>query len=93
MHLFISSLIIIGISCFATFSQQSALTNKDVIEMVKAGLHDNIILAKIKNSQCGYDTSSQGLIELKNASVSNEITLAILDCGKSAPETSEGVKK
>lgn len=35
------------------------LTNKDVIELLEAGLSSDIVIAKIKNSPCKFDTSSR----------------------------------
>jgi hypothetical protein len=68
--------------CMPIFSQETTLSNKDVAELVKAGLSESIIVSKIKNSQCGFDTSSNALIELKNAGASENIILAVIECKK-----------
>ena len=42
-------LLIVTLS-FSVFSQSVALTNKDVIDLSKAGIGESIIIAKIKSS-------------------------------------------
>src|SRR5438874_13074796 len=42
-----------------------ALTNKDILLMLKAGLTPDIVIAKIKSSTCDFDTSPDALKELK----------------------------
>jgi S1-C subfamily serine protease len=61
-------------------SQDTTLfTNKDVIEMVKAGLGPTIIIAKIKASQTKFDTSPSALQELKTAGATDEVILAVIE--------------
>lgn len=59
--------------------EAARLTNKDIIDMVKAKLGDAIIGAKIKSSPCKYDTSTSSLIALKQAGASDSIILAVSD--------------
>ncbi|MFN2492262.1 MAG: S1C family serine protease [Pyrinomonadaceae bacterium] len=61
-----------------TAQNSSALTNKDVIDMVKAELSPEIVIAKIKTAKTAFDTSSAGLQELKTAGVTDAIILAML---------------
>ena len=66
---------------------QPAMTNKDVIDMVKANLSDAIILSKVRSSPCKFDSSTQGLIALSKAGVSEQVILAVTDasgnrCGR-----------
>lgn len=55
-----------------------ALTNKDVLEMLKAGLTQKVVIAKIKSSTCDFDTSPGTLKELKAASVPDAVVLAMV---------------
>ena len=57
---------------------QVSLTNKDVLEMVRAGLVPEIIVAKIKATTCAFDTSPTVLKELKEAGVSDTVILAMV---------------
>ena len=55
-----------------------ALTNKDVLDMIKAGLAADIIVAKIKSSETNFDTSPAALGELKAANVPDAVILAMV---------------
>ena len=57
---------------------QQALNNDAVIKLVKAGLSDDLIVSTV-NAQAGiYDTSTDGLIALKTAGVSDRVVAAIV---------------
>jgi hypothetical protein len=64
----------------------AALTNKDIVTMVSAGLSQEIIIAKIKSSACRFDTSPDKLAELKNAGVQDAVILAIVQAPAVQPE-------
>jgi hypothetical protein len=57
---------------------QQALNNDAVIKLTKAGLSEDLIVSTI-NSQAGaYDTSTDGLIALKTAGVSDKVVAAVV---------------
>lgn len=56
----------------------AALGNKDVLDLVKAGLSSEVIVAKIKSSATSFDTSPASLQELKTSGVSDAIILAMV---------------
>jgi hypothetical protein len=58
------------------------LKNQDVISLAKAGLDDAIIVAKIGSSRCQFDTSTDALIELKQAGVSGAVIKAMIGAAK-----------
>jgi hypothetical protein len=58
------------------------LQNQDIIKMVKAGLDDAIIMAKIAGSKCQFDTSTDALIQLKQSGVSAAVLKAVVGAGK-----------
>jgi hypothetical protein len=63
------------------------LTNADVVKMVKAELSENTIILAIQNSPNAFDTSPNGLIELKTAGVGEKIIDAMLTpLPKAVPE-------
>ncbi len=72
----IAALFLGGIDARATAGQE-VLTNDSVISLVKAGIPENVILAKIRSSQTKFDTSTQGLIALKQAGVSDKVLEAM----------------
>jgi len=57
---------------------QKPFTNADVEQMVKAGFNEDTIIKAIEVNKPGFDTSVEGLLELKNAGVSSKIINAIL---------------
>jgi len=59
-------------------SAQEVLTNDAVIKMVKAGLAESIIIQKVRTSQKKFDTSTDGLIRLKSAGVSDKVIEAMV---------------
>jgi hypothetical protein len=72
--------------CPLLFAQQP-LNNDSVIKLVKAGLSEDLIVSTINGSAGTYDTSAEGLIALKQASVSDKVVTAIVlkASGSSAP--------
>jgi hypothetical protein len=56
-----------------------ALTNQDVISMVKNLLPESVILSAIKTNDTDFDVSATGLIALKKAGVSAKVMEAMLD--------------
>src|SRR3984885_10380981 len=69
----------------ATWSQPlgKRITNKDVIDMASLGLSDDVIISKIRSASAGgtlqFDTSVDGLKELKAAKVSDEVIKAMIN--------------
>ena len=57
---------------------QETLTNQSVVEMVKAGLSERVIIAKIRTSPTNFDTRTDALIALKNNGVSEQVIEAIM---------------
>jgi len=57
------------------------LTNDDVVKMVQVKLADSVIIAKIKSSTCAFDTSTDALVKLKTAGVSDAVLQAMVEGG------------
>jgi curli biogenesis system outer membrane secretion channel CsgG len=55
------------------------LTNASVIQMVGSKLSDGIIIYKIKNSKGKFDTSTDGLVALSKAGVSDPVIKAMME--------------
>ncbi len=55
------------------------LTNEDVVKLVKAKLPESVIIKKISNSSCAFDTDPDALIKLKQAGVSEAVIDAMVD--------------
>jgi hypothetical protein len=61
------------------------LTNAQVIELQKLGLGDEVIVAKIKASKTNFDTSIDGLKQLKEAGVSDPVIKAMVTAAAPVP--------
>lgn len=68
-------------SATAPVSAQEVITNETVIQMVKAGFSESVILAKMRSSQTKFDTRTDALIELKKAGVPEKVMQAIVSGG------------
>ncbi len=64
-----------------------SLTNRDVLEIVKAGFEGATIIQAIEANEPAFDTSAQALLELKNAGVSEPILRAMLAATRRKTET------
>jgi hypothetical protein len=60
-------------------TKREILTNTKIIELVRIGLSEAVIVEKIRQSECQCDTSTTALAKLKAAKVSDRIIMAMLD--------------
>jgi hypothetical protein len=69
------------------------LTNEDVVRLVKAGLGEEMIVLKIKQSKAAFDTSPEALIRLKEAGVSESLLRAMINpaASSAAPTYEPGI--
>ena len=67
--------------------KEQPLTNDIVIELVKAGLSDAIVIEKIRASACMFDVTPEALIRLRKTGVSNGVISAMLDRSSAKKET------
>jgi len=75
----------------AASSSTAPLTNKDVLELVKAQLPAQVIIAKIQGSPCSFDTSPSALKDLKSAAVPDAVILAMVKSSEGAsPKLASG---
>jgi len=81
-----------GLLCIAVGAiyAQDILTNKSILEMVSAGLPDEIIIARIKSSRTGFDLSTPELAKLTQAKVSTAVIKAMIEPKPGDPGTVAG---
>lgn len=70
----------------AAFGQEATLTNQDVITLTKAGLDKSVIINKIRTSKVQFDLSTDALIKLKEAGVTDEVIASMFSPAPSATE-------
>ena len=63
---------------FASPLAAETLTNATVVQLVKAGIGNDAVIAKIKATEGKYDLSTDDLIALKNDGVSGEVIAAMI---------------
>ncbi len=68
----------------ATSLAQEVLTNDSVIQMVKAGLPEAVVIAKIKGTATKFDLKTDSLVGLKKAGVSDKVLEAMVAAGSSS---------
>ena len=72
----------------ASAQDSSALTNEDVIKLVKAGLPSAVVLAKISSSRTDFDTSVDALVALSAEGIPADVLTAMAEADKQAPAPS-----
>lgn len=72
-------LAVIAVLAHSVFAQVDApLTNDDIIQMVKSGLSETVVITALKQSARSFDIRPQGLMRLRAAGVSNAIIEAMI---------------
>lgn len=54
------------------------ISNNEILAMIEAGFSDGLVLSKIRNSNCNFDTSTDSLIKLKKAGASDAVIQEML---------------
>ena len=72
-------LLVLSFGSVAQETPGSALTNAGVVKMVKAGLPESVILREIQMSRTNFDTSPNGLVDLRKHGASENVLHAVLD--------------
>jgi hypothetical protein len=75
-YLPLTLLVVAFIAVLPALAQQG-LTNADIIKMQSAGLSENVILSSVNTQPAAYDTSTDGLLALKKAGVSDTVVAAM----------------
>lgn len=75
-------------TCLGVASAQQPLTNDSIVQMVKAGLGETVVVDAIHTQPHQFSLSANDLIALKQAGVSNAILAAMLTAEKPASEPS-----
>ena len=74
-----------------TARSSDTLNNDDITGLLKAGISDEIVIAKIKVSKCEFDTSPTALAALKSQNVSDSVILAMVQAPRvNAPKEQTG---
>jgi hypothetical protein len=66
---------------------QEVLTNDSVIQMVKAGLPEAVVIAKIKSTATKFDLKTDSLVSLKKAGITDKVLEAMVAAGSGSSST------
>jgi hypothetical protein len=69
-------------------AQAAPMTNADLVKLIKSGLGEALILQSIDGAEPRFDTSADGLIQLKEAGASDAIIQRVLRAKAPAPQAS-----
>jgi hypothetical protein len=69
------------------------LTNESVIQLLTAGINEDLIISKIRESQHNFDLSVQGMVALKGAGASDRLMGVMLDPDRAPEEMPAPPKK
>jgi hypothetical protein len=85
-------LLVLFLGFCTLLAAQQALNNDAIIKLVKAGLSDDLIVSTVNAQRGSYDTSTDGLIALKSAGVSDKVVAAIVaKTAATSPKTARPV--
>ncbi len=74
----------LALATAAVPAQAETLDNAAVVSLVKVGLGDEAVIAKIKASSNRFDVSTDALIALKNAGASSAVIAAMIEASNGA---------
>jgi len=85
-RLVVLALLVIAAMPLAAAAQET-LTNESIISMVKGGLSEAVVLARVRSGPANFDTSTNALLNLKKAGVSDKIIEAMVSAPKAGGAT------
>jgi hypothetical protein len=68
----------------ATSLAQEVLTNESVVQMIKAGLPESVVITKIRSTPTKFDLRTESLVSLKKSGVSDKVLEAMMTPGTAA---------
>lgn len=67
-------------------ASDEVLTNDSVIQLLKAGIPEDLIISKIREGQHSFDLSVQGMVDLKEGGASDRLLRIMMDPAKAAAD-------
>jgi hypothetical protein len=84
---FLTFFLLAAALCLAALPAQAqeTMNNDEVITLTKAGLNPTLIVGKIRTSKTSFDLSTDSLIKLKQAGVTDDVVAAMLEAKNGKP--------
>jgi hypothetical protein len=89
----ILTVLLVSIVCAQDRPPKPSLTNADIIDMAKAGLGPELILAKIRTSAIDFDTSTAALKRLQTAGVPEQVLIEMIKASDGLQDTKPTLSK
>src|ERR1044071_6852295 len=77
-HAVVALVVFVVCAAFVSAYPAKALTNKDVVTMVKGGLASQTIVEIIRQSECNFDISPEAMVALKQDGVPDVVIQAMV---------------
>jgi hypothetical protein len=84
---------LISLLSYLTVTAEEILTNETVLSMMKAGLGEELVISKIKNSRNKFDVSVDGILKLKKEGTSEGIIKTMIESSGTAESTRQGIRR
>lgn len=81
----LKGMLLVMAACAATPSFAETLDNAAIITLIKAGVGDEVVIAKIRSSANHFDLSTDQIIALKRDGVSSAVLAAMISGSQSSP--------
>ena len=72
------AVLIITLASSARFAVAETITNNDVLRLIETGISSSLVILKIETSDTEFDTSTDALIKLTEASVPSDVLEAMI---------------
>lgn len=73
-----TKIILLALLCIFTLNAQEKLTNQSIVDMIKLGFNEEVIISKIKNSPAEYNVSIEELKKLMDQGATSEIIATVV---------------
>ena len=85
-QLWILFLAFVGVAGISTAQPEPALDNAQIVKLTRLDMGDAVIIAKIRSAQeATFDTSTDALVELREAGVSKAVIKAMIEWASATP--------
>jgi len=68
-----------AVSTASAAPARAGMTNGDVVELKKAGFSEDLIVSKIRSTQCAFRLDTSDMLDLKKAGLSDKVIAAMME--------------
>jgi hypothetical protein len=75
----VAAAIVIAVSLCAAQNAQKTMKVSDVVDLVQAGIPEDVVITKLRKANHAFDLSAQEMLQLKKSGVSDNVIKAMID--------------